>query len=65
MPVGRIHCGKSPFHALSREALVHPWVFINVLFVIEVDESVPRGRDIEAKSNDSQEQTQEKAIWFL
>ena len=65
MPVGCMHGGKGPLCAVNRKTLVHPRVFIDVLFVVEIDESVSRGRDVEAKRNRENEQPQKKGIWFL
>src|ERR1700730_11366635 len=41
MPVVRVHMGAGPLNPFKCEACCDPWIFINVLFVVEVNELMP------------------------
>src|SRR5436190_2272291 len=43
MPVGRMHMSEGPSNPLQGETVRDPWIFENVIKVVQVDEVVPKG----------------------
>src|SRR5205085_8425742 len=57
MPVVGMHMGEGPLNPVNGETIRDPWIFVNVLIVVVVDELVPKGLAEDDPDNSRQENT--------